>query len=357
MKVKNKIKINKSVVYVLLPFIVLLVGFILRVWKFNYGTYAISELQQVNIGEFPVSEMLRGHFSSPVYYFLLHIWLKIVPFDEVSARFFSIFMGTMALIPLYFLVLRLKDRNTALIAGYLASISPFYIFHSRVVGSFSLALLLILSSIILFMKVYEEKNDIYNSISYAVVTLLMLYSTPAGGLILLCEWCWLTLKWQVTKQKLRVWLINQGGIILGYLYWVIKLFGKSFTELQEVVGYNLWGRFLYVLHSFSLGQAVYPLHWKVTGPAVFVLGLVIFFGIISLRKQRRITVFLWPLFFLNLVPIFWVCGAPEYCMGASIAYFIVIALGLSALKLRSAVMALSLITYFSLMGVVGLMLH
>lgn len=353
-----KTQINKKNRNLILLIIILALAFILRIYKLGINPYTAQELERITFTVLPFPEMFKiNHLSfmhSPVYLIILCGWAKMFQFNEFFTKLLSVLIGTSAILPLYFLILRLKDGKTALIAAYFAAVSPFYITHSRIISGEALSLLLISLSILMFIKLCEDKNNTANAVIYSIITIMMIYSTPVGILTLLCQWCWLGLRWQSTKQKLKLWIITQVCIVLAYIYQVV-MFVKNIHNYSPASGYGLFHRFLYTFHSFVLGQANYPLHWKTLVPAVIVSLLVVAFGIKSLKGKRRTIVFLAPLFFIHLLPLFSSSGVPEYCIGASIACLILVSIGIMEMRFHSAIMAMCLLSYFNAIGIYNLL--
>lgn len=346
---------NKKNRNLILLITILAIGFVLRIYNLNAHSYRALETGVIKVASLPVLEIFKNEFRAPIYCFILHWWIKMFsagePANEFVTRLLSTLFSTAAIASLYFLILKLKDRKTALVVSFLTAISPFYVLHSRVTEDFAILLLLISLSILFFIKLREEKNNIFTTIAYVLITILMLYSGPVGGLTLLCEWCWLLLRWQVTRQKLKLWIITQGCIVLAYIYWAIMFLPKLPTEWAAVdrmpAKLGVLGRLAYTFYAFSIGQTIYPWHWLLTGPAIVVFGLLVIFGIKSLRGKYRTISFIVPLFVINLIPLLTTRGAPEYCIGASIAYLILIATGITELRPRSAIMALCILTYLN----------
>src|SRR5258708_13722034 len=92
-----------ALVRLLLGAMVVLAGFGLRVvslgdasfwWDDSYSTMvASSGLRDI------VATLAREDFHPPLYYFLLHFWLRVVGTSEFSLRFLSVMAGVLAVAP------------------------------------------------------------------------------------------------------------------------------------------------------------------------------------------------------------------------------------------------------------------
>ncbi len=67
----------------------------------------------------------------PLYYYLLHFWVRIFGNSEIALRSLSALMGTALVFVTYLLGQELFNRRLALIASFLAAISPFQIYYSQ----------------------------------------------------------------------------------------------------------------------------------------------------------------------------------------------------------------------------------
>jgi hypothetical protein len=85
--------------------------------------------------------------SPPLYYVLLHVWLKATAVAPVAARSFSVLFGALT-VPLTGLTLRpLLGRRAALVAVLLLAVNPFHIYYSQEARSYALLLFLYVLSI------------------------------------------------------------------------------------------------------------------------------------------------------------------------------------------------------------------
>ena len=76
---------------------ILLLGTVLRVFKLGRESLWLDEVGTVNIAQKSISEMFHYivHFDvhPPLYYFLLHLWIRLFGDSEFSVRFPSVIFG------------------------------------------------------------------------------------------------------------------------------------------------------------------------------------------------------------------------------------------------------------------------
>ncbi|MDD2889597.1 MAG: glycosyltransferase family 39 protein [bacterium] len=331
--------------------VILFIAFILRFYKLDIHSYRADEVERILFALKPVIEIFKTDFRSPMYCFILHWWIRIFSDSEIATRLLSVLLNVFTIIPLYALAYRLRDKKTAQIFSIFIAVSPYYILHSRVAENFSIFLLFISLSVLFFIKIFEDKFSIKNSIFYAFSTIFMLYSSPTGVGILLFEWVWFFQKWRFTRMNLRAWLIIQSCIFLVYTHWLSLIFSELYSGWAAFDRLSLKGGFIgriaYAIYSFTIGQTIYPWNWRLVIPVIIIFVVIIMFAVRTLKGKYRTLSFIIPLFIIGLLPVFSNRGAPEYCIGASIAYYIFIAVGISVLKKRSLALGVIILIYLN----------
>lgn len=109
---------------------ILLAGFALRVWHMDSKSLWIDEAFSVWVGRQPVESTLdwlvRIDQHPPLYYLLLHMWMRIGD-DPFSVRLFSALVSTLNVPLLYRLARRLAGWRVGLLAAALLALSPFHV--------------------------------------------------------------------------------------------------------------------------------------------------------------------------------------------------------------------------------------
>jgi uncharacterized membrane protein len=83
--------------------------------------------------------------NGALYTFTLHFWSKIVGLHDADLRLLSLLFNLATILLLYFFVkVHFKDENLALIAVFLATISPFYIAYSQIARNYAMQFFLVL---------------------------------------------------------------------------------------------------------------------------------------------------------------------------------------------------------------------
>ncbi len=246
----------------------------------------------------------------PLYYYLLHFWVRVFGNGEIALRSLSALMGTALALMTYLLGRELFDRGVALIASFLAAISPFQIYYSQETRMYAPAALCAALAVYFFLRWVRslEKGDIRSQTPagrtgsgasrilfvalYVLFTTAALYThyfsftiplftNLAYGLGMIVHRPWRRLK------VIAGWVVAQLIIIGLYYPWLNLAGGQLATWPAIREPFSLSFLFQDLLRVFSLGLSV---EQKMT-PVILVFTLLLFLGVLpcqlSLNVQKR----------------------------------------------------------------------
>jgi 4-amino-4-deoxy-L-arabinose transferase-like glycosyltransferase len=250
--------------------------------------------------------------SPPLYYFLLHFWDKAFGSDW-SLRFFSVLFG-LALIPLvYWVGRRVFDSNVALLAALAAALSPHHIIVSRTVRMYSLLPLVTLAALFFTYRFVTQPADGVHSragngawwgvvLSFALV----LYTHNVGAFLILSLNCFFLAEilWRREARHLFwPWMSAQVCIVLLYAP-MVPLFLKQLRLQEAVMGpwlprYSRLGNALRLLNELTglAWPSGLPLLWMaVCALGIFALELRQAFLAVYLRFSTALNLVLFAFF-------------------------------------------------------------
>jgi len=124
-------------------------AFGLRVYRLGYQSIWYDEALSAHYAGQPLRELLSLVATSdhpPLYFLLLHLWLRLSAFDdpavEFLVRFPSVLAGVLLVPAVYVLGRRLLRPAPAVLAAFLTAISPFHIWYAQETRMYTLAVLL-----------------------------------------------------------------------------------------------------------------------------------------------------------------------------------------------------------------------
>jgi mannosyltransferase len=325
------------------------------VWIDEANTYHIAKEPCAGI----ISKLINDS-NPPLYYFLLHGWMKVFGTGEFALRSLSLLFGIALIGAVYLLGTTAFSTQTGLWAAFIIAAAPIQIYYSQAVRMYTLLPLLATLSVFFLFR-YINGFRIKYLLGYSAATLLALYThyfayyLPVLHIVLI-------LCCSGAVRKMRIWLPVLGIIGLLYLPW-LHIFSQQFTADDTYVWFaEIWEKrdlitTLYItLVSFSPGgkhvaySGLTPMpYFKI--PALVVYALLAIFGLISAIKKKRQSAF-WIICFLllpiacaiivsySLVPNF-VSGRVDQMVFP--AYVILVALGIQSIGYRSVRIFLAMI--------------
>lgn len=167
----------------------------------------------------------------PLYYFLLHFWLK---FDQ--AEFFlrlpSLVFGLVSIFLVYQIAKELFSKKIALIAMLIFSLSPLQVYFSAETRMYSLWVMLILVTFHCFLKICQkpQKPQPIYFLLFTIFNLLSFYTHYFSLFFLLALNCFLALKRKKYPKQLIALAITQAGIFLLFTPWLIIFFRNAHPQ-------------------------------------------------------------------------------------------------------------------------------
>lgn len=118
---------------------------------------------------------------TPLYFFLLHFWMKLFGDSEIAMRILSLIFGLGSIPLVYTAAKKITTEKQALIAGALAATSPVMVIFSVEVRMYPIVVFLVLLSLNYLID-FEQKNDIKSLIKIVIANILIPY-TLVGGIL------------------------------------------------------------------------------------------------------------------------------------------------------------------------------
>jgi 4-amino-4-deoxy-L-arabinose transferase-like glycosyltransferase len=271
----------------------------------------------------------------PLYYLVLHVWLKCFKPSEVSVRIPSIAFSVLFLVSLQWVVAKLHSRSSALLAVVLCSVSPFFVFYGEQARPYSLAAFLAMLSMAVMLQGMESASRRWE-LAYGIIAAALVYTQFLGFLVLLPQFVLLVISRIPSHRRLLV----AGSVgVLSILAWLsilathlgdqpaARILWIGRPEPLDLVrfflglcGYlNLDGstRVLVVLYVAAVAGLFFQRH-DLCFRLLPLLGALAVFGPVSLWVVSRFgPVSIW---------------APRQLVGSAAFFFVLLSIGLSAYK-------------------------
>ncbi len=341
--------------------LIFLVGFALRLYRLGYESLWYDETVSVLLARKPLPALIAhtaGDIHPPLYYCLLHFWIRLAGSSEFSLAFLSLAFGLLLVSLLFYLGRRLCGAKIGLLGALLLTLSPFNLRYSQEVRMYTLGAFLGLLSLLFLLRLIESQARFQrgHGAGYILASALGLYTLYYFAFLLLAQNLmvigWWLARWVKGKHKFSLlpWLSSQIAILILYLPWLPIAFRqatnppvppwRTFTAFAQVA-IESWS-------ALSFGQSVDP---KIVWPfllltfALFAWGLLNSFRMasdspfmpLSLAGHILLPILLIYLFSL-IVPLFHV----RYVFTYSPPFYLLLAAGLAKLP-RKPLVAMSLL--------------
>lgn len=116
---------------------------------------------------------------TPLYFFVLHFWMKIFGDGEVAMRILSLIFGISAVPLVYISAKKITTKANALFASALSAVSPLLVLFSAEIRMYPVVVFLVLLSLNYLID-FEQKENTKSLIKLIVVNLLIPYTLVVG---------------------------------------------------------------------------------------------------------------------------------------------------------------------------------
>jgi mannosyltransferase len=349
--------------------VILLVAFGLRLYRLGYQSLWYDEAVSIHLATkdlLGLTQHTAGDIHPPLYYYLLHFWIKVAGSSEFSAAFLSLIFGILLIAGCYRLGTELYDRKVGLLTAFLVAVSPFNVWYSQEIRMYTLGAFLGLVSLYCLMRLYGltggdsqgRPNSAGGSSSalagawrfflgYVLSAVAGLYTLYYFAFLLIFENLFVFGWWLVARVGrrnlavlLRRWILAQVLVVVLYLPWLPVALRQAldppvppwrgFIGLAPVITES-WT-------ALALGQSADPeslLVWPVLSFmfALYLLGLRgVAAGQRGAQKSALLCGFTFvPLFLVYLLSLSTPLYHVRYLFTYSPPFYLLLAIGLATL--------------------------
>lgn len=308
---------------VLILVLIVVIGAGLRLHHLGTKSYWLDEELSIQAARMSVSQIVTNEDEPhpPLYYLLLHYWIKWWGEGETATRMLSAIFGVLSIGMLYLVGEALFNTKTGLLCAFIVSLSTFHIMHSQEVRMYSLLALTSLLSMYFYVRLLKTPT-IFLSSGYLISTVFLLY-THVHGLFVIAVQLIAVYFWRERKLSILRLFLLQSIIILFYLPWAQMIFQEFLNDSLHTIGWLTKPTLFSLLETFF----VFVFYNPVT------LCLYGYFVVRLYQKKdiptERIYLLIWlvmpialPLMISYLVtPLYF----PRYTISASLALYILVA--------------------------------
>jgi uncharacterized membrane protein len=231
---------SQAVFIGLILLLILALGAVLRIVNLGADSIWLDEAYSIQFARLPLQQLIDETASSdvhpPLYYLLLHYWIKLCGDSEAGARLLSALFGLLSILMLYALAALLFDRATGLLSALLLSLSLFHIEFAQEARMYTLLAFLSLCSLYFFLKLFTAQTRALALLGYVITTSLLMHTHVYGFFIIIAEnLFFFSLKfndYDTFKRLLKRWLLLQGALVVLFLPWLSVMLAQ-FERVQH----------------------------------------------------------------------------------------------------------------------------
>ncbi len=161
-----------------------------RIFRLGYQGLWVDEIATMN-GSDPdlsIASVLQYSVGDqpPSFFLLLHGWLKIFPFTDLSGRWLAALLGVAGVYMIYFLGKEVRDARTGLIASCITTFCYIHIYFSQEVRFYTLVFLATTGSFLYFIKAIRTEK-FHHYAAYIGFTTLLIYTHYYGLVVIVSQ--------------------------------------------------------------------------------------------------------------------------------------------------------------------------
>ena len=269
----------------------------LRLYDLGTESYWIDEVVMINLTQGswePLADSL-ARARPPLFPLSGFFWVRLVGSSEFAARFLSTAAGILAIPLLYAVGRKLFDKNVALIAAFLLSISLFHIYHAQTYRYYAWVTMMALISYLSFI-VWLEQGGRRRFWTYVATSILLFYTHTYSLFVLVAQGLYFLVSWRTLAARRGAWVVSQLLILAGCS------FGLRLIYLDIVTGRDVG--LSAAIESIGSQQPWWLLPYTVLGKFMFLdfdlfftqtqllstpfaIGMLLFFYIQNQKKSER----------------------------------------------------------------------
>jgi mannosyltransferase len=316
----------------------------------------VFSVRAARMGLSEIISLTSNDVHPPLYYLLLHFWMKLFGETEIGVRMLSVSFSVLTVFVLYYLALKLFTRRTAFFAALFTALSPLQVFYAQETRMYSQLAFLAAASVYFFTCSVKDGKRLSN-VLYALSTTLLLYTHIYAVFLVMAQFLFfLLLRFtarETFRERLRGWMAALLLTGLLFLPWALVIL-RQVTRARQ----GFWIKEPDWLAPFSTLMEYSGSLWL----ALLLIPLFVYGVKLSGRektgsapKMRRFLL-LWliltisvPFFLSKLATPFYLT---KYTIAASLPFYLFAACGLSGL--RGAIRQMLLLFLICLCSVVEL---
>jgi len=230
--------INRKKLSILLCSI-LLTGLLLRIYRLGAESLWLDEGVTVYYARLGLPEIFSRiaseEFNPPLYYSLIHVWIRLAGDSEFSVRMPSVIFGVLSILMIYKTARLMAGKEVGLLAALILALNRFHVHFSQEARIYALLVFLTLLSFFYFIRLTKEFQT-GSILGYLIASFFLMHTHVYALFIILTQNLYFILRWFQTaglhQITLKRWVALQLGLLILFFPWLTVLC-KQFLRVQE----------------------------------------------------------------------------------------------------------------------------
>jgi len=256
-------------------------------------------------------------------------------------RLFPALFGIFCIPLAYLLGKELSDKKTGLIFSLIIALNPAYILWAQILKSYTFFTFFLLLSFYFFIKIIKREKIIYWVFLF-ISNVILLYTHNFSFPVILIQGIYLIFK----KEFTRKWIFYYLLLLFAYLPWLIRIPSQLNFTLGVRRPIPLIFRYFYIFFYFFLGETVNPFNFYIVFPAAIVFSILIFKGMVELKKFKRKENFIIYLgLFLPLFLVPFPSTVPQNLLPYSVFWLFLVSIGISKINYQKVFLLITIFVF------------
>ncbi len=217
----------------------------------------------------------------PLYFWLMHFWMRAFGESALVLRSFSVLMGVLCIWAAYCAGRVLFGNKAAVFSAVFTCISPFAVMYAREARSYSLILLLALLSV-MFLARFDRKRRALDAVGFAAVNSLGIYTHYFYIFVSLAQFFYFSVAHRLDAPLLRKFYLAFICSLLLFSPWYLRVMerGYNFYLTEWLFGFpGFMNKLYYLAAGFIRYVAIYAAGNPLSSvPMLAAVALFIYMG-------------------------------------------------------------------------------
>lgn len=288
--------LNRHALMGLLPLaLIMLLGAFLRLYGLGNESAWSDEFcslvqdPTMTIREFFAVHRYRNPDHFPFFYFLVYLWSTYVSASDYGIRLFSVLFSLLSIPMIYLCGRAVGGRQSGLLAAFLFSVSPYYIYHAQGPRPYAFVILMALVAIWSLMRAPHTNGRGWWILNF-LANMLMIHAHLSGAFFLAAQGCFLLLVYRHRILPVAIWSMAQlVGIVSPVLWMMVPpqdpmyYMPELWSTLINWFGDDIAHWNIELIFGNPDWASTYPQlwSWSVATRPYFGVGMIFFFATLS----------------------------------------------------------------------------